>query len=202
MKKTLAASTAVALAYDVFVRPKMLDWGATDDERHRALPGDEIVAGVMDHHTRALTIDAPPEAVWPWLVQIGDRRGGFYSYDWVERFVFPGTVHYVEGTHSATRIHPELQDVNIGDHIDTGSVGGLAIGNPVTVLNPNRALVIGTWAFVLEPLAGQRTRLLVRDATPDGCGPWRRGGSACCTASRAWSTTASASRCTSRCFAG
>ena len=101
--------------------------------------------------------------MWPWLVQIGDRRGGFYSYDWVERFVFPGTVHYVEGTHSATRIHPELQDVNIGDHIDTGSVGGLAIGNPVTVLNPNRALVIGTWAFVLEPLAGQRTRLLVRE---------------------------------------
>jgi hypothetical protein len=53
----------------------------------------------MSHHTRAVTIDAPPELVWPWLVQVGDRRAGFYSYDWIERFVFPGTVHYVEGTH-------------------------------------------------------------------------------------------------------
>ena len=163
MKKALAAGAGMALAYDVFVRPKMLDWGATEAERRRPLPGDEIVDRVMDHHTRALTIDAPPEAVWPWLVQIGDRRGGFYSYDWVERFVFPGTVHYAEGTHSATRIHPELQDVKLGDHIDTGSVGRLAIGNPVTVLHPNRALVIGTWAFVLEPRSGRRTRLLVRE---------------------------------------
>jgi hypothetical protein len=54
--------------------------------------------------------------VWPWLVQIGDRRGGFYSYDWIERCVFAGTVHYVERTHSATRIHPELQNPHVGDN--------------------------------------------------------------------------------------
>ncbi len=151
------------VGYDTFVRPAMLDWGATDHERARQLPGDDIVEDVMFHHTRALTIDAPPDAVWPWLVQIGDRRAGFYSYDWVERFVFAGTVHYVEHTHSATRIHPELQDVHVGDHINTGSLGRFTLGNPVTILEPRRALVIGTWAFILEPLPEGRTRLLVRE---------------------------------------
>ena len=80
--------------------------------------------------TKAVTIKAPPEAIWPWLAQIGDHRAGFYSYDWGEQFIFPGTVHYIEGTHSATRIHPELQDVHVGDRINTGSAGKFAVGNP------------------------------------------------------------------------
>ena len=141
----------------------MRTWGSTPDEQVMTLPGDEVLADVMTHCTKGLTIDAPPEAVWPWLVQIGDRRAGFYSHDWIERFVFPGMVHYAERTHSATRIHPELQELQVGDHINTGSVGTFAIGNPVTVLEPNRALVIGTWAFILRPLPGKRTRLLVRE---------------------------------------
>ena len=158
----LAVPLAV-IGYDLLVRPWMLDWGATKAECAMRLPGDEIVQDVMSHHTRAVTIDAPPSAVWPWLVQIGDHRAGFYSYDWVERYLFPGTVHYAEGHGSATRIHPELQGLRVGDRIDTGSVGGLRIGSPVTVLDPERALVIGTWAFVLVPLGGGRTRLLVRE---------------------------------------
>lgn len=76
---------------------------------------------------------------------------------------FPGTVHYVEGRHSATRIHPELQKIQVGDRINTGSVGSMQIGSPVTVLEPDGALVIGTWAFTLLPLNGNRTRLLVRE---------------------------------------
>src|SRR5437879_5889367 len=77
---------ALALVgYDALLRPWMLDWGTSGEERRRPLPGDDIVEEVMTHHTRAVTIDAPPEAVWPWLLQIGDRRGGFYSYDWLER---------------------------------------------------------------------------------------------------------------------
>jgi len=72
-------------------------------------------------------------------------------------------VHYTEGTHSATRIHPELQQVRPGDPINTASIGNkFAVGNPVTV-EPGHALAIGTWAFVLQPLPGNRTRLLVRD---------------------------------------
>ena len=81
----------------------------------------------------------------------------------MERYLFPGTVHYVDGHHSATRIHPELQNIKIGDRINTGSAGRLQIGSPVTVLEPNHALVIGTWAFILEPLEGNRTRLLIRE---------------------------------------
>lgn len=151
------------LTYDALLRPRMREWGSTAEERSMTLPGDEVVSDVMAHYTKAVTIDAPPESVWPWLVQIGDRRAGFYSYDWVERFVFvPGTVHYVERTRSATRVHPELQHPRVGDRINTASIGRTEIGNPITVLEPNRALVAG-WAFILQPLPGDRTRLLVRD---------------------------------------
>ncbi len=163
MRWPLVVSALGLIVYDAVVRPTLLDWGATDAERRMPLPGDDIVQGVMTHHTRAVTIDAPRAAVWPWLVQIGDHRAGFYSYDWVERYLFPGTVHYAEGRRSATRIHPELQTIAVGDRIDTGSIGSLRIGSPVTVLEPDHALVIGTWAFTLLPLDQNRTRLLVRE---------------------------------------
>jgi hypothetical protein len=164
VKKTAAIAALALAGYDALVRPRMLGWGASRGEQRMWLPGDDIASGVPAHYTRAVTIEAPPEAVWPWLAQIGDHRAGFYSYDWVERFIFPGTVHYIEDTHSAIRIHPELQQVHLGDRINTGSIGTkFAIGNPVTVIEPGRALVIGTWAFVLRPLPGGRTRLLVRD---------------------------------------
>ena len=162
-RRLVTALVAAGIAYDTLVRPWMQDWGATASERTETLPGDDVVQEVMSHHTRAITIEAPPEGVWPWLVQIGDRRAGFYSHDWVERFVFPGMVHYIERTHSANRIHVELQRVRIGDRINTGSIGKFEIGAPITVLEPNRAFVIGTWAFVLRPLPGGRTRLLVRE---------------------------------------
>ena len=171
MKKArMALLGALALAgYDVVVRPWMLNWGSTKSERRRRLPGDDIsndiVPAGMVRQTRAVTIDTPPEAVWPWLVQVGDHRAGFYSYDWFERAT--GTVHYVEGKHSATRVHPELQDMKVGDRIATGSIGTrFRIDAPVTVLEPNHALVMGTWAFVLDPAPGRRTRLLVREPYP------------------------------------
>ena len=151
------------IIYDTVVRPWMLRWGASKEERREHLPGDDLHEDVMTHHTRAVTIEAPPKVVWPWLIQIGDRRAGFYSYDWVETWLFPGTVHRVEGRRSATRIHPELQGIKGGDRIDTGSIGRLKVGNPVTVLEPDQALVVGTWAFVLKRLPGGRTRLLVRE---------------------------------------
>ena len=163
MRWRLAVSVLGLIGYDAVIRPALLDWGATDAERRMSLPGDEIVQDVMSHHTRAVTIDAPAAAIWPWLVQMGDHRAGFYSYDWIERYLFPGTVHYVEGRHSATRIHPELQKVEIGDRINTGSFGSVEIGSLVTVLEPDRALVIGTWAFTLLPLDENHTRLLVRE---------------------------------------
>ena len=163
MRWRLAGSLLGLIGYDTLVRPALVDWGATNAERRMRLPGDDIVEEVMSHHTKAVTIDAPAAAIWPWLVQIGDHRAGFYSYDWIERYVFLGTVHYREGRHSATRIHPELQKLEIGDRINTGSFGSVQIGSPVTVLEPDHALVIGTWAFSLLPLDENHTRLLVRE---------------------------------------
>jgi hypothetical protein len=154
---------AALVGYDLVLRPWMRQWGSTPEEQAIRLPGDEVPSDVMTHYTKGITIDAPPEAVWPWLVQIGDRRAGFYSHDWVERFVFLGTVHYAEGSHSARQIHPELQDVHVGDVVNLASVGRLLVGNPVTLVEPNRVFVMGTWTFNLRPIPGGRTRLLVRD---------------------------------------
>ncbi len=151
------------VVYDSTLRRWMLDWGSTPEERRVALPGDEVVEAVMTHRTRAVTIDAPPEAVWPWLVQLGDYRAGWYSYDWIENWAFPGMIHRADGRHSADYVHPELQDLHVGDRIDTGRVGRTRIGAPVTTCDPNRALVIGSWAFIVQPLPGGRTRFLNRE---------------------------------------
>ena len=154
----LGASTAgtALLAYHQKIRPRMNRWGATEEEARGSLPGDEFRPDPTFECTRAITIDAPPEEVWPWIAQLGDERAGFYSYDWVERLLLSG--HYVEGR-SARRIHPELQDLCVGDEIAFASVNRV----PVTALEPDHHLVIGTsYAFVLEPLEDERTRLLVR----------------------------------------
>jgi hypothetical protein len=94
-------------AYYPLVRPWLLRWGATDDEVRRALPGDETVHEPAMVTTRAITIDASPDAVWSRVAQIGQGRGGFYSYDWLEN---------VAGCdiHSAERIVPELQQPQVG----------------------------------------------------------------------------------------
>lgn len=152
-----------AVLYDLTVRPYMSNWGSTPQERRARLPGDEVIEGVMTHRTRAVTIEAPPEAVWPWLVQLGEDRAGWYSYDWIENWLFPGTVHRANGRYSATEIHPEFQDLQVGDRIDTASFGRFRVGAPVTTLEPQRALVIGSWAFVLQPLSGRRTRFINRE---------------------------------------
>ena len=156
------------------------------------LPGDDVVNDAVPagaaRHTRAVTINAPPEPVSPWLVQIGDRGAGFYSYDWLERAT--GTVHYVDGKHSAIRIRPELQSVRVGDWIATGSIGTrFRIDAPITRVEPGRAFLIGTWAFVLVPVPGGRTRLLLSQPYPGGFAWWCRPGWACYKCSAARSTT-------------
>jgi hypothetical protein len=146
---------ALALAAYLAFRPRMLRWGATTEEATEPLPGDELCPQPRVQSTRAITIDAPPEQVWPWIVQIGIERAGFYTHDRVERLLF--RARYVEGTHSATRIHPELQDLKVGDLVPYGA-GAYA---RVHALEPNRHLVHGE-AWVLKPLRGGRTRLVVR----------------------------------------
>jgi hypothetical protein len=151
-----AVAAAVGCAYWLWVRRRVNRWGATDEEVTKRLPGDELESpmGYRPTSTRAITIDAPPEEVWPWIVQMGSGRAGFYSHDWVERLLF---VTYGEGR-SATRIHPEWQELRVGDRVPYSRFNSV----PVRMVDPPRCLVAGEW-LVLEPVDdGRRTRLVAR----------------------------------------
>ena len=111
----LAAAVAAG-TYMLVFRRRCLTWGATPDEVTRPLPGDDLLATPDIVSTRAVTIDAPPSAIWPWLVQMGSDRGGAYTYDWIENL-------FGLGMHSASTVLPEFQDVKVGDAFPLGQGG-------------------------------------------------------------------------------
>jgi hypothetical protein len=145
------------------------DWGATKAECGRRLPGDELVAEPADVTTRAVTIHAPAEQVWPWLAQIGQDRAGLYSYDWLENLLGLRI-------HSVGEIHEEWQHLQVGDTVRLvpagwlGMRGGVAL--PVARVDPGRALVLrqqppalpwnAVWSFHLVPKGPARCRLISR----------------------------------------
>jgi hypothetical protein len=158
-RPALIGSGLVA-SYVFGVRPWMLRWGATGDEVPEALPGDELVPDPGAQCTRAVTIDAPVETVWPWLAQVGQDRAGFYSYDWLENLAGCRM-------HNADRIHPEWQQREIGETVGLHHLYGL----PVASFEPGRVLALKGWgAFVTERLPGDRTRLIARGRTGRGPG--------------------------------
>lgn len=152
-----AAGTGLVAAYLLAVRPWHLGWGATAAERRRSLPGDELVPAPAVQSTRAVTIAAPAADVWSWLVQLGQGRGGFYSYDWLENLAGCDLL-------SADRIHPEWQNVRAGDFIRAMPATAMPeAGWRVARLDAGRALVLAGWgAFVVEPLDAATTRLIAR----------------------------------------
>ena len=156
----LAAAGATA-AYAWGIRPWHLRWGTTDEELREPLPGDELVPLAKLKATRATTIIAPAADVWPWLVQIGQNRGGFYSYAWLENLV---------GCHmqNADEIVPEWQELKVGDKV---WLHPKAPPVEVAAIEPGRAIVLKPWgAFVLQPIDEERTRLIIRsqgDYDPD-----------------------------------
>lgn len=163
-RRTLAAAVAgvAGIAGYAALRSRMNDWGATRSERGRPLAGDEAVPDPNYQTTRAVTVDAPPDAVWPWVARLGAGRGGLYSYDWLD--VLSG----VSDEPSATGSRSDHQRLEAGDVVSLGDGGDLR----VEAVEPGRALVTvpeaftaGTlaWTFVLEPLEGERTRLLTRN---------------------------------------
>jgi hypothetical protein len=166
IRRCAVALGSAAAIYVVIVRPRQLRWGATKEEAGAVLPGDDLIPIADLAATRAIMIRASAERVWPWIVQIGQGRGGFYSYDLIENLVGCNI-------HSADRIVPEWQDVRVGDEIRLAPEVGLT----VTVLEPGRTLVLRggipvgktpppydfTWAFVLRDHADGTTRLLVRE---------------------------------------
>lgn len=143
-------------------------WGATDAEAAATLPGDELVPEPDLGYTRAVDVEAPVEAVWPWVVQIGQGRGGFYSYDGLENLVGCDI-------HSADVVLPAHQHPSPGDVVRLARGGGPtfrvhAVHPPADLVlvsdGPEPAADDGTvvtWQWVLRPLdGGRRTRLLVR----------------------------------------
>ena len=162
-----AASAGALAAYVLAVRPWHLMWGATDDEVREPLPGDELVSRPNVEATHAVTIEAPVGEVWPWLAQMGQDRGGFYSYTWLENLV---------GCHmrNAERVMPEFQRLRAGDAV---RLHPCVPPLPVLVCEPPRALVLGSntgspgiWGFYLKELGADTTRLVVR-----GRGDWNFG---------------------------
>ena len=165
----LVVLAAVFVITYVIARPWISTWGATEAESTRTLPGDELVPHPTSTSTLVVTINAPPEEVWPWLVQMGVDRGGFYTYLFVEN-----TLMRI-GVHNADRIHPEWQDIEAGDHFwfTPEDYPGPRQGPVLQDIQKNRALILcegvsaedcpGTWQFVLDEQNDGSTRLLFRD---------------------------------------
>lgn len=144
----------VALAaYAFLIRPWHLKWGATEEEIRMRLPGDEFVEHPQLNATHAITINAPVQDVWPWLVQIGQKRGGFYSYTWLENLVGCDM-------QNADRIVPEWQDLKVGDEV---WLHPKAPPLRVLAIEPGRAIVLeSVWGFFLRPIDENTTRLIIR----------------------------------------
>jgi hypothetical protein len=153
----------------------MLAWGATEEDARRVLPGDDLVAKPLYVTTRAIPVRAPARAVWPWIVQLGQNRGGFYTYDVLENL-------FHLDIHSADRVHPEWQDPRVGeDYVSLDPDEAMKL--TVAVLDPPHAFVIRSgapgeppqppgdffqgeiafcWAFVVDPVGNGTSRLIVR----------------------------------------
>lgn len=169
-----AAASAASALYDRWIRWRLLTWGASSHEITRAWPGDELIPGAnAPDFTMATTLPAPPEQVWPWLVQMGVGRAGWYSWDRLDN----------DGKPSADRIVPEWQGLEVGQRLNVSPDGQKWM--TVAAVEPNRALVLrataelpsgrsfdprpadlprayldGIWGFYLRSAPGGRTRLV------------------------------------------
>jgi len=172
-----ASLTGAAALYWSLARPRLLRWGASDAEVARAWPGDELVERPSARGVRAVTIEAPAAAVWPWIMQVGRDRGGFYSYTWLENLI-GADIHNVHA------LIPGLAERQVGDTVWMGpenKFGGQARMVVAKVI-PGRAMVLvmptdadrvlngglarhGAWSFALDPVAERRTRLVMLSAS-------------------------------------
>jgi hypothetical protein len=171
VKSVLVAVMALGF-YVSRIRPWLLSWGATQDELVAQLPGDDIVAEPRCSSTRAVEIAADPQDVWPWLAQLGQGRGGLYSYEWLEN-LFGCDIHNLD------YIAPQLQRIAQGDRIRLVPEGfKVDLAFEVAEAEPNHALVLNglgtreeafvkglpypSWAFVIHPVAPNRVKLIIR----------------------------------------
>lgn len=162
-RRTLAAVASVILLvvfYLVVIRPWHIHWGATPAEVVRQMPGDSLVQDPQEVTTRAITINARPRHIWPWLAQMGNGRGGLYSYDWLDqRF---GVLDHP----SSDTLIARFQQLTAGDTIPMGAAGGW----PVAIARPDELLLLDihqqgahvTWLFALDSISPTQTRLIMR----------------------------------------
>jgi hypothetical protein len=179
------AAVAVPIVYALWLRPRILNWGATAAEIAHEYPGDELIPDATGGSTMATTLTAPPERVWRWLVQMGGDRAGWYSWDWLDN----------NGKPSLHRIVPEWQHPEVGQQVSRASAPGQKPGSfTLVTLELNRTLVFrssyglftgrdfdprtgptptpwvdGIWGFHLRPIHGGGTRLVAR--SKNRCGP-------------------------------
>jgi hypothetical protein len=157
---TLLVILTVVVVYWLTLGRRFAECDPTADERTRTMAGDAIIPNPTHSAMDAITIDALPEDIWPWLVQLGYQRGGLYSYDWLDRLF-----GFLDRP-SASSVLPEFQYLAVGDTICLGRRQQLT----VAALEPSRALVLHykargfewVWQFGLYPFATDRTRLVSR----------------------------------------
>jgi hypothetical protein len=147
----------------VVLHPWFMNWGATSQERSMVLPGD--TAPPETYFTRAISIDAPPSAVWPWLLAIGQDRAGFLSNDYLENLTGADI-------HNADVLRPEWQQRELGDRVPMTNPGQRALFGDVTsttihLLEPERAIADTPGRFVLLPVSDAESRLLLRESLDD-----------------------------------
>ena len=145
--------------------PWMDRWGASEDETDASLLGDELVPSPRITYTRAIPIDSAPEEIYPWIVQLGAERGGWYSYQWFETNILRCKIV------NADRIHEEWQDLNVGDKVKMCPDENMPPAYKVARIEPNQAIVLGhqedgnwveVWQFILVPQTDGTTRLVIR----------------------------------------
>ena len=172
-RKLAGLAGLAAAVYALVLRPRMDRWGATDEEVQDTYPGRELIPDGVRSSTMAVTIEAPPASVWPWLVQMGYDRAGWYSWDRRDN----------GGRPSAKEVHPEWQDLSVGDYLSARSPAGTMYPWQMAALEPGRffglrgltdlhvrrldpaqprpsAYIDGLWGFLLKELPGDRTRLV------------------------------------------
>lgn len=147
-----------------FRSPEDAQLGATSREEQASLPGDGLLPDPDAESTMAISIDAPPDIIWPWLRQMGQERGGFYSHEWAENLVGLDI-------HNADHIVEEWQDLSVGDTVRLGEADRYPDATlEIVGVEPDRSLVLRTpdepawwvWSFVLDPVGETTTRLIVR----------------------------------------
>lgn len=170
LTRLAAMAIAPAAVFRAGVAPRIRSCGTTSQELSRTWPGDHLVPNPPFVWTNALTIDRPAAEVWPWLNQLGQGRGGLYSYDWLENAL-------LADVHSVNHVRPSLQTpLDVGDRVIR--MTRYAPYNPVALYEPGHALVLGgvkdtedqlragtptsTWAFIVQPIDDDRCRLVVR----------------------------------------